>query len=203
MSCPRSATSTAGGSGASLIRSVTSGRSASRSCPGRRADIGTGRGGVARGSAGGDRLGGCPGTPPKAAAPGCRSRSRCTDVGYQKCPTRLTSTPAAGQRPAARERVLDQGPGGEPADAGLGNRDWWRRGCVTNAGWRGLGERAMDRQSIHEEMERARATFHTLMSQASSAGLRIGSNGTRWTNQQLLFHFDFHRRQLTLQQPDS
>jgi len=61
----------------------------------------------------------------------------------------------------------------------------------------------MDRQSIHEEMERARATFHTLMSQASSAGLRIGSNGTRWTNQQLLFHFDFHRRQLTLQQPDS
>ena len=49
----------------------------------------------------------------------------------------------------------------------------------------------MNRQSIHEEMERARAAFHTLMSQASSADLRRGSNGTRWTNQQLLFHMLF------------
>ncbi len=49
----------------------------------------------------------------------------------------------------------------------------------------------MNRQSIHEEMERARAAFHTLTSQASSADLRRGSNGTRWTNQQLLFHMLF------------
>jgi hypothetical protein len=49
----------------------------------------------------------------------------------------------------------------------------------------------MNRQSIHEEMEQARAAFHTFMSQASSADLRRGSNGTRWTNQQLLFHMLF------------
>jgi hypothetical protein len=54
-----------------------------------------------------------------------------------------------------------------------------------------VGERAMDRQSIHEEMERARATFGTLVSRASSADLRRASDGTRWTNQQLLFHMLF------------
>lgn len=49
----------------------------------------------------------------------------------------------------------------------------------------------MDRQSTHEEMERARAIFHALVSQASPADLRRVSNGTRWTNEQLLFHMLF------------
>jgi DinB superfamily len=49
----------------------------------------------------------------------------------------------------------------------------------------------MDRQSIHEEMRRARATFHALVSRASPADLRRASEGTRWTNQQLLFHMLF------------
>ena len=49
----------------------------------------------------------------------------------------------------------------------------------------------MDRQSIHAELERARASFHALAAQASPADLRRASDGTRWTNQQLLFHMLF------------
>lgn len=45
-----------------------------------------------------------------------------------------------------------------------------------------------DRQAIHDELERARATFHTLVAQASPADLRRPTEGTRWTNAQLLFH---------------
>jgi hypothetical protein len=37
-------------------------------------------------------------------------------------------------------------------------------------------------------MERARATFHALLDQASDADLRRMSDGTRWNNRQLLFH---------------
>lgn len=47
------------------------------------------------------------------------------------------------------------------------------------------------RQPVHDEMERARATLHALVSQASAADLRRSSNGTRWTNRQLLFHMLF------------
>jgi hypothetical protein len=54
-----------------------------------------------------------------------------------------------------------------------------------------VSEAVVDRQSIHDELERARATFHALVSQASPAQLRLGSEGTRWTNQQLLFHMLF------------
>ena len=49
----------------------------------------------------------------------------------------------------------------------------------------------MDRQSIHEEMERSRSTVHHLVSQASPADLRHRSDGTRWTNGQLLYHMVF------------
>nr|WP_179791619.1 DinB family protein [Actinopolymorpha rutila] len=49
----------------------------------------------------------------------------------------------------------------------------------------------MDRQAIHAEMEQARMTFHALVSQASPAALERASEGTRWTNQQLLFHMLF------------
>jgi hypothetical protein len=37
-------------------------------------------------------------------------------------------------------------------------------------------------------MEQARARFHQLLDQASDADLARPSRGTRWTNQQLLFH---------------
>lgn len=49
----------------------------------------------------------------------------------------------------------------------------------------------MDRQSIHEEMERSRSIVRHLVSQASAADLRRRSDGTRWTNGQLLYHMVF------------
>jgi len=46
----------------------------------------------------------------------------------------------------------------------------------------------MDKQAAHDELERARLTFHRLLEQADMADLRRASNGTRWNNRQLLFH---------------
>lgn len=46
----------------------------------------------------------------------------------------------------------------------------------------------MDREVVHQELEAARATFHHLVATATEADLRRRSNGTRWTNEQLLFH---------------
>jgi len=49
----------------------------------------------------------------------------------------------------------------------------------------------LPRRAIHEELERVRADFHTLVTAASPADLRRPSAGTRWTNGQLLFHMFF------------
>jgi hypothetical protein len=49
----------------------------------------------------------------------------------------------------------------------------------------------IDRQVIHEELERATAMFHALVADASRSDLRRGTLGTRWTNQQMLFHMLF------------
>jgi hypothetical protein len=49
----------------------------------------------------------------------------------------------------------------------------------------------MDRAAVHEEMEQARLTFRYLVSQAAPADMRRHTNGTRWTNRQLLFHMLF------------
>jgi len=49
----------------------------------------------------------------------------------------------------------------------------------------------MDRQSIVDEMERARDDFHRLVDPATTAELHRQSNGTKWTNDQLLFHMLF------------
>lgn len=49
----------------------------------------------------------------------------------------------------------------------------------------------MDAQDIVDEMERARCDLHHLLDTATSAELRRRSNGTRWTNEQLLFHMLF------------
>ncbi len=48
-----------------------------------------------------------------------------------------------------------------------------------------------DRRALAAEMEQARQTFHRLLDQATDAGLRRRSNGTKWTNEQLLFHMLF------------
>lgn len=47
------------------------------------------------------------------------------------------------------------------------------------------------RDEIRGELERARATFRLLLEQASEDDLRRPSRGTRWTNEQLLFHMLF------------
>ena len=46
-------------------------------------------------------------------------------------------------------------------------------------------------QAIVAEMEHTRHTFHQLLDQATAADLRSPSDGTRWTNEQLLFHMLF------------
>lgn len=47
---------------------------------------------------------------------------------------------------------------------------------------------ALDRAAVRAEMDQARADFRRLVSDAAPADLRRASDGTRWTNQQLLFH---------------
>ena len=49
----------------------------------------------------------------------------------------------------------------------------------------------VDRQAIHAELELARGTFQTLMATASPAALSRRTTGTKWTNQQMLFHMLF------------
>jgi hypothetical protein len=49
----------------------------------------------------------------------------------------------------------------------------------------------MDRQTVHEQWEHDRVAFHELVAAATTEDLRRRSEGTRWTNQQLLFHLVF------------
>ncbi|WP_020660046.1 DinB family protein [Amycolatopsis benzoatilytica] len=46
----------------------------------------------------------------------------------------------------------------------------------------------MDRQELHDELDRTRRDFHALLAGADRAALRRSTAGTRWTNRQLLFH---------------
>lgn len=50
---------------------------------------------------------------------------------------------------------------------------------------------ALGRAAVRAEMELARLDFHRLIGDATPADLRRPSDGTRWTNQQLLFHMLF------------
>jgi hypothetical protein len=49
----------------------------------------------------------------------------------------------------------------------------------------------MDRHTVATEMERARRDFHDLVDSTDPRDLRRRSDGTRWTNGQLLFHMLF------------
>jgi len=49
----------------------------------------------------------------------------------------------------------------------------------------------LDRAAVRAEMDQARIDFRRLISDAAPADLRRPSDGTRWTNQQLLFHMLF------------
>jgi DinB superfamily len=50
---------------------------------------------------------------------------------------------------------------------------------------------AMDRRDIDAELERVTADFHRLLDSATRAELGMPTNGTKWTNKQLLFHMRF------------
>jgi hypothetical protein len=49
----------------------------------------------------------------------------------------------------------------------------------------------MDRQEVHDELDRACADFAQIIDGATVAEMRRPSNGTNWTNEQLLFHMLF------------
>lgn len=49
----------------------------------------------------------------------------------------------------------------------------------------------LTRDEIRSELERARATFRQLVNDASDQDMHRISRGTRWTNEQLLFHMLF------------
>jgi hypothetical protein len=52
-------------------------------------------------------------------------------------------------------------------------------------------EGAMDTRDIDAALERVAADFHDLLDSATPAELRAPTNGTKWTNGQLLFHMLF------------
>ena len=52
-------------------------------------------------------------------------------------------------------------------------------------------DETIDPGSVHSELERARATFRSLVEPATQEALQRQSDGTKWTNQQLLFHMLF------------
>jgi hypothetical protein len=54
-----------------------------------------------------------------------------------------------------------------------------------------LEEQPADRASIHAELERVRTDLHQLVSRATPDDLRRRTNGTRWTNGQMLWHMAF------------
>ena len=49
----------------------------------------------------------------------------------------------------------------------------------------------VDREAIYQELRRVRVTFRRLVQEAGPDDLARASSGTRWTNQQLLFHMLF------------
>ena len=49
----------------------------------------------------------------------------------------------------------------------------------------------MDRDQVAAELHDVRADFHALVAEASHDDLNRRSNGTRWTNRQLLYHMVF------------
>jgi hypothetical protein len=48
-----------------------------------------------------------------------------------------------------------------------------------------------DRQRIRDELQERRETFHATLDSSSAEELKRPSNGTRWTNEELLFHLLF------------
>ncbi|WP_225802126.1 DinB family protein [Streptomyces sp. NK15101] len=53
------------------------------------------------------------------------------------------------------------------------------------------GRPVLDRRAVLDEYDRARRTFHALLDDAAPDFLARPTNGTRWTNGQLLWHMFF------------
>jgi arsenite methyltransferase len=70
-------------------------------------------------------------------------------------------------------------------ERGRGDEQDGRRSSVTNDGG------SAERETIRLELGAARQTFHELLSAAEPEDLARPSDGTRWTNRQLLFHMLF------------
>ncbi|MCY0937504.1 DinB family protein [Streptomyces sp. H34-S4] len=54
-----------------------------------------------------------------------------------------------------------------------------------------MADELLDRRAVHDELEQARTTFHHLLDGAGEADLARATRGTRWNNEQLLFHMLF------------
>ena len=52
-------------------------------------------------------------------------------------------------------------------------------------------EEPVDRGSIHRDLDQAVTVLHQLLADASPTDLRRKTDGTRWSNEQLLFHMLF------------
>ncbi len=52
-------------------------------------------------------------------------------------------------------------------------------------------EPGWDSRVVHDELERVRADFHRLLESSNADDLAARSDGTRWTNEQVLFHMLF------------
>lgn len=52
-------------------------------------------------------------------------------------------------------------------------------------------EQPWDRQAVRDELDRVQADFSYLLAQATPASLARRTSGTKWTNEQLLFHMLF------------
>jgi hypothetical protein len=63
--------------------------------------------------------------------------------------------------------------------------------CLMNASSALAESAAFDRQQIHDELRQRRATFHAILDSSPAGELLQPSNGTRWNNEELLFHMLF------------
>ena len=64
-------------------------------------------------------------------------------------------------------------------------------GCLARNWLMAIDHQPTDRQSIHDELERVREDLHHFVAHATAAELRSRTNGTRWTNGQMLWHMAF------------
>ena len=65
------------------------------------------------------------------------------------------------------------------------------RGATSRHWLMGIDSEPIDQQKLHQETERVRNDLHQLVARAGPGDLRRRTDGTRWTNTQLLWHMAF------------